>query len=374
MGGSKSKPAGTASVKRGSKKEEEEFARAEAISKNLEQTNLKDSLAEQKRIKLLLLGAGESGKSTIFKQMKLIYNDNAFPAPQRQAMAQSVHAFVLANAQVLVNASFTLQEDLDDPSLISQITDAQFGQDRLSLEDGDVLLALWDDAGAQRIWRRRNELQIQDSFAYFVGELGRVCLADYLPSVEDVIRIRTRTTGIVEEELDIDGVPFLITDVGGQRNERKKWIFAFDNVHAIMFVAAVNEYNSKLFEDKQVNRLDEALKLFGETCHLPSFATTSVILFLNKTDLLRDALKRFPVTSPGYTGPHSVEGESDKDFELVYQAATKFFLQQFLKGAHSKQQVFHHFTNATDTTNVSVVFNACKDIVLKDQLQSTGFQ
>ncbi|KAH9254614.1 hypothetical protein BASA81_007371 [Batrachochytrium salamandrivorans] len=365
MGGSKSKPASGKG---------KSFTQAEAISKKLEQTNLKDWVADQKRIKLLLLGAGESGKSTIFKQMKLIYNKkNAFPESQRQAMAHSVHAFILSNARVLVNAAFTLKEDLDDPSLISQINDAGFGQDRLSLVEGDVLLELWEDAGAQRIWKRRNELQIQDSLAYFIGELNRVCQVGYLPSVEDVIRIRTRTTGIVEEELEIDNVPFLITDVGGQRNERKKWIFAFDDVHAIVFVAAINEYNSKLFEDKQVNRLDEALQLFSDTCHLPAFATTPVILFLNKTDLLRDALKRFPVSQSGYLGPHSVEGESSHEFELVYQAATNFFLQQFLKGTNPKQQVFHHFTNATDTTNVSTVFNACKDILLKEQLQYSGF-
>lgn len=34
---------------------------------------MQDNKAEQEKIKLLLLGPGESGKSTIFRQMKLIY-------------------------------------------------------------------------------------------------------------------------------------------------------------------------------------------------------------------------------------------------------------------------------------------------------------
>lgn len=34
---------------------------------------LQDNKVEQEKIKLLLLGPGESGKSTIFRQMKLIY-------------------------------------------------------------------------------------------------------------------------------------------------------------------------------------------------------------------------------------------------------------------------------------------------------------
>ena len=34
-----------------------------------------------------------------------------------------------------------------------------------------------------------------------------------------------------------------IYDVGGQRNERRKWIHCFDDVTAVIFVAAINEYD-----------------------------------------------------------------------------------------------------------------------------------
>ena len=32
-------------------------------------------------------------------------------------------------------------------------------------------------------------------------------------------------------------------DVGGQRNERRKWIHCFDNVTAVIFVTAISEYD-----------------------------------------------------------------------------------------------------------------------------------
>jgi hypothetical protein len=35
--------------------------------------------------------------------------------------------------------------------------------------------------------------------------------------------------------------------------------------------------------------------------------------------------------------------------------------------------MYHHFTCATDTGNVSTVFNACKEIILQDNLKGSGF-
>lgn len=48
---------------------------------------------------------------------------------------------------------------------------------------------------------------------------------------------------------------FEMYDVGGQRNERKKWINCFEGVTAVIFVAALSEYDQCLFEDSTVNRM-----------------------------------------------------------------------------------------------------------------------
>ena len=48
-----------------------------------------------------------------------------------------------------------------------------------------------------------------------------------------ILRSRVRTSGIVENTYTIECVPFVMYDVGGQRNERKKWIHCFDDVTAI---------------------------------------------------------------------------------------------------------------------------------------------
>ena len=52
-----------------------------------------------------------------------------------------------------------------------------------------------------------------------------------------------------------------IIDVGGQRNERKKWISHFDNVAGVCYVGSLGEYNQKLLEDNMTNRMKEDIRL-----------------------------------------------------------------------------------------------------------------
>jgi hypothetical protein len=82
----------------------------------------------------------------------------------------------------------------------------------------------------------------------------------YIPSEQDVLHARAPTTGIVENHFEIDGNAFKMFDVGGQRNERKKWIHCFENVTAVLFVAALSEYNQVLYEDECL-RVDEPVML-----------------------------------------------------------------------------------------------------------------
>merc|ERR1719240_509920 len=88
---------------------------------------------------------------------------------------------------------------------------------------------------------------------------------------------------------------FAMFDVGGQSNERRKWIHAFDNVNCVVFVAALSEYDQVLFEDETQNRMDEALQLFDQIVNSRWFKTTAMILFLNKKDLFEMKLEKKPL-------------------------------------------------------------------------------
>ena len=84
----------------------------------------------------------------------------------------------------------------------------------------------------------------------YYANIDRLFAHDYLPSDQDVLRSRLRTTGITETLFELGPVNYHMFDVGGQRSERKKWVHCFEGVHCLMFIAALSGYDQCLVEDK----------------------------------------------------------------------------------------------------------------------------
>merc|ERR1711971_777789 len=194
---------------------------------------------------------------------------------------------------------------------------------------------------------------------HFFDSVSRIASANYLPSDKDILLVRKRTTGIIEEHFVIKGTKFHIFDMGGQRNERKKWIHCFENVTAVLFVAAISQYDQVLYEDENTNRMVEALNLFEEIRNSRWFRETSMILFLNKRDLFQDKIQKVSLR-------HCFENYDGPD---TYEAGCEFLQEQFeSRNRNPDKQVYTHITCATDTDNISAVFNAVKDIIIRKSL------
>jgi hypothetical protein len=225
--------------------------------------------------------------------------------------------------------------------------------------------ALWKDTGIQKTYANRAKFQLNDSAAYFFNKLEEVATPGYVPSQQDVLRARVRTLGIVEHSFEIDGNKFKMFDVGGQRNERKKWIHCFENVTSVLFVGVLSEYDQVLYEDANVNRMVETLVLFEEICNSPWFKETAMILFLNKRDMFEDKIKTVPLNVcpvfANFTGPQN------------YQAGVEAIQAAFEAKNHNKEKgIYCHVTCATDTNNVAAVFHAVKDIIIRRALGDAG--
>ena len=94
---------------------------------------------------------------------------------------------------------------------------------------------LWKDPGVQECYDRSHEYQLIDCAKYFLDKVDDVRNPDYAPSSQDMLRCRVLTQGIFETRFTIEKVNFHMFDVGGQRDERRKWIQCFNDVTAIIF-------------------------------------------------------------------------------------------------------------------------------------------
>ena len=336
-------------------------------SKALEEQMAAEHKRESEKIKLLLLGAGESGKSTVFKQMKVIYGAQ-YSDSERAAALPTIFSNVITAMKVLCEQAVTLNMSSQikakkEFELIRKLDE----NDAITVPIGDAIKALWTDTGMQAVWDRRAEYQIIDSVKYYFDKIDQIKVPGYLPDKDDILYSRVRTSGIVVETYNIDGTIFEMYDVGGQRNERKKWIHCFEGVTAIIFVAALSEYDQKLFEDSSQNRMTEAIDLFAEIINNKYFETSSIILFLNKRDLFEEKIKRVNICdSPAFSDFAGEKGN--------YDTGVKYFLDKFLsKNKSTGRQIYYHTTCATDTRNVRIVFDSCKDIILRENLKNSGF-
>jgi len=342
-----------------------------ARTKEIERRYAKDQADRDAVSRLLLLGPGESGKSTIFKQVSKLYGEG-FPESERKRMDHIVFNNLYLGFKILIQQSRKIESrDASLGTKLASETEAAASfvekieyHDKIDESTGKMLKILWNDKGIRRTWELRSTYQMPYSLDFFMSRIEEIEKPGYIPSEEDVIRSRVKTTGIVEMKFKFNDSEFEIMDVGGQRNERKKWIHCFSSVTAVLFVAAISEYDQKLVEDLQTNRLQEALAIFEEICNLKYFEKTSMILFLNKIDIFEEKIKKgvsMEAAFPDYSGPLEVE------------ACLNFIKVKFLAlNRTGKKKVYPHLTCATDTASVKVVFERVRDIVVNrgvDQVQ-----
>eukprot|EP00301_Raphidiophrys_heterophryoidea_P006102 c12494_g2_i4.p1 GENE.c12494_g2_i4~~c12494_g2_i4.p1 ORF type:complete len:179 (+),score=27.77 c12494_g2_i4:2-538(+) len=95
------------------------------------------------------------------------------------------------------------------------------------------IMSMWKGEHLQAAFQHHQKFQLTDSAQYFFDKLDTITQPSYVPSHEDVLMCRVRTTGVHEIQFVADGVKFRMVDVGGQRNERRKWIHCFDDVQGV---------------------------------------------------------------------------------------------------------------------------------------------
>jgi len=223
---------------------------------------------------------------------------------------------------------------------------------------------IWFDKGVQKAFQDlRYEFHVFDGASHFFSNLDRLAPPNYEPTIDDILMCRRKTTGLVScvftHKLAGQDVKIDIVDVGGQRNERKKWENLYEGVNAVMFVSSLSEYDQKCYEDDTTNRMIESIDLFDEKTNNDKLKDLPILLFFNKTDLFRKKLETSDLskTFPDYTGGSN------------YDAAFEYIKQRYLKTNKYDPNRIHVFqTQATDRNAVKETFNHFFELLEKGSL------
>lgn len=337
-----------------------------ARSRELDKIIRADEKRMAKEVKLLLLGAGESGKSTVLKQMRLIYAQG-FSKTEKLEWKPVVFNNIVQSFRLIFDAmnELGLQFDNEDNTkhMAHIMVDYELSaNDSLPMDYLEPIKKLWADKGVKKAIAKGNEFALHDNLDYFCGDLDRIWDKAYVPTDQDLLRTRLRTTGITETVFDLGQLTYRMFDVGGQRSERKKWIHCFENVNCLLFLVAISGYDQCLVEDKDGNQMNEALMLWESIANSHWFTKSALILFLNKMDLFKEKLPKSPITQHGFTDYHGPPED--------WKQASKHFMDKFRAlNRNPDKEIYGHFTNATDTNLLKITMGSVQDMIIQRNLK-----
>jgi len=336
---------------------------ARAAHKTEESTQIERFIAAEKKkadkvIRLLILGAGDSGKTTMCKHFQMLAK--SFRDSDRELYRSALRASLIQYMRLLVQACQCLGHEIEDHEMCTCLFNTEA---HLTPELAKIIRILWEAPAIQETFKKRNLLfTLPDSCAVLFGRVEEIADADFRCSDADCLLIRLRTVGVTEFEVPIPPCLLRIVDVGGQRNARRKWIHQFERTHGLLYCIALDDYAMLLAEDLQTNRCLESLKLFQDVNSIAVLRHLPLIIFFNKVDMLHEKIKTTDLSAV-FT---EYKGGPDP------QAALKFIQDMYLKAVSPSRTSYVHVTNALDNRNVQFVFESVKDVFMTSLLNNMG--
>lgn len=365
-------------------------------NKTIEEQILKDKRTNKCSGKILLLGIGESGKSTIFKQFNAncgvdktdsyeeyipkIYNNIINGVTQLINIYRKSHNSLNPAIDVLNDQIMKL---IEDPSIVSDYIPDPESIETLSCK----IQSLWSISLYKEIYNDRNKdkYYISDGVGYFLDNIYRIFIKNYIPVEQDIFHVRSRTTGIAEIKLKFaDDSYFNLIDVGGQNIERRKWFTLFNDITAVIYCAALSDYNARDEENEEGTRLNKSINIFRTVILHPFLAKTAIILFLNKKDVFKEKIEKSEIDElnkylPDFLSKYTQnsdkmkkEGKEIVVERLKYLTGISCIKNTFIDGI-KKEGIFSHVTCAVDKENINKVINAVRECLMTNKLGDLGF-
>lgn len=144
--------------------------------------------------------------------MKIIH-ETGYSQEECEQYRPVVYSNTIQSLMAIIRAMGQLRIDFADPSKTDIAR--QFFTYASATEEGELtpelvslMKKLWTDPGVQQCFARSREYQLNDSAAYYLNSLDRISQPAYIPTQQDVLRTRVKTTGIVETHFSFKSIHF----------------------------------------------------------------------------------------------------------------------------------------------------------------------
>jgi len=312
------------------------------------------------QLRVLVLGTSACGKSTFTRQLKILYCNGFTDEEEFNYKNILVQNLLLGFREIILSLEIEWPKKLT--KVVKYFKDVNAYTTQINEDIVKKAQSLWDTDHMQKAMSASNKkFEFAESLHYVMSNLERIAADSWAPTHEDILHVRQRTTGIVETKFRIDKHNWVVIDVGGQRVERRKWVHSQTNLTAVIYFAALDEYDV-LGEEENKSGMQESLEVWEETVNgftqrLP------IILFLNKKDLFEEKLKRVPMkkTYKTYKGGKEMAAGVDFIQNLYFERINDPAIEPYV-----------HVTCAIDTENIKTVFQFVKDFIFKARLKVSG--
>ncbi|KAI8927424.1 guanine nucleotide binding protein, alpha subunit [Entophlyctis helioformis] len=338
----------------------EERARSKAIDDQIAKDRA-SMIARGSDPRILVLGSGDCGKTTFMKQLRILHG-GGYEDFERMAYRKYLVSNIRDGATALIAWATGLGMDKTSTDLASHIqtvmdyyTRAPPNTTKLPQAVAKAIESIWSDAHIKEavLTATPSELSMQDTGDYFLSQAATFANDQYIPTNQDILNIRVPTTQITETVFNISGKPFHFYDCGGQQKYRKGW-------------------TPMLIEDPTVNRMTDAITLFGQICNHPLLKSIPVTLFMNKMDLFE---KKIAMSDIGKHFPdyHKISAE-----KRGFKKAVRFFEKLFrgtINGDQTGEKsgfLVTYITCCTDTEVMSAIVKPVLASVLRRGLKDAG--
>ncbi|KAG6835009.1 hypothetical protein H0H93_005652 [Arthromyces matolae] len=250
---------------------------AKARNDEIENQLKRDRMMAKNEIKMLLLGAGESGK------MKLIHH-GGYNEQERDSYKEIIFSNTIQSMRAILEAlpqlDIALNPGNDARRNIILSLPPQIEADVLPRDVSEAIRTLWRDAAIKEAVSRSREFQLNDSAIYYFNAIDRMSAPNYLPTDQDILRSRVKTTGITETTFKVGELTYKLFDVGGQRSERKKWRWGSE----LQIMTKRDDMDHLVFDLGCADDVVKLQKLHFDPClHSP----TTVVTVTSRSKVLR---------------------------------------------------------------------------------------